>query len=185
MEQHLQKQLEVAESQHKGARQRREKHYHTPLGTIQLTRRMYGSLGGECLGEQALGLPADGWFKEVKELGCALGVSGEFAQVNRLLERWSGVKVSESTLANHVEAAGTALMAAEAKLEPEACCPLVSSVSAAAAPTLERPVFYIGADGLHTPMRGGGTSEAKVGVMFWASDYWHLSLTRSTVRHRE
>ena len=72
------------------------KRYHTPLGTLELTRRVYDP-DGDCLGEQALGLPPDGWFSSVKELGCALGVGSEFAHANRLLERWSGVVVSERT----------------------------------------------------------------------------------------
>jgi hypothetical protein len=186
VQQQLQTQLEAAETDYTGARQRRSKRYHTPLGTVELTRRVYGSQGGECLGEKALGLPADGWFSQVKELGCALGVGSEFANANRLLERWSGVSVSEHTLANHVEASGSELGAlVTATSEAEAVCPVVSSVSAAAAPPRERPVFYIGADGIHTPMRGGGTCEAKVGVMFWETDHWRLCPTRAIVKHRE
>lgn len=49
----------------------------------------------------------------------------------------------------------------------------------------KRPVFYIGADGTHTPMRQGGTREAKVGVMFWEADHLRLSKTRATVKHRK
>lgn len=185
LQQQLQAQLEAAEAEHSGARQRRSKRYHTPLGTVELTRRVYGSPSGECHGEKALGLPTDGWFSAVKELGCALGVGSEFSNANRLLERWSGVKLSERTLANHVEAAGTELITQAATNEAEAVCPGVSSVSAAAAPPPKRPVFYIGADGIHTPMRGGGTCEAKVGVMFWQQDHWRLCPTRSIVKRRE
>jgi len=184
LQQQLQRQLEQAEAEHSGARQRRGKRYHTPLGTLELTRRVYDP-DGDCLGEQALGLPPDGWFSSVKELGCALGVGSEFAHANRLLERWSGVVVSERTLANHVEASGTELIAITAASEAEPVCPVVSSVSAAGAPPRERPVFYVGADGIHTPMRGGGTSEAKVGVMFWEHDHLRLCPTRSIVKHRE
>ena len=180
----LQAQLEVAEASYSGARQRRSKRYHTPLGTIELSRRVYNE-GGACLGASALGLPADGWFSTVKELGCALGVGSEFANANRLLHRWSGVSVTERTLANHVEASGSELVAMATTHEVEAVCPVVSSVSAATTPARERPVFYIGADGIHTPMRGGGTCEAKVGVMFWEHDHWRLSPTRSIVKHRE
>ncbi|MDA0266327.1 MAG: ISKra4 family transposase [Cyanobacteria bacterium] len=185
LQQQLQAQLAAVEVKYTGARQRRSKRYHTPLGTINLSRRVYGSKGSECLGEKALGLPADGWFSQVKELGCALGVGSEFANANRLLERWSRVSVSEHTLANHVEQTGSELIAATALDSTTAVCPVVSSLSAAAAPPPERPVFYIGADGIHTPMRGGGTCEAKVGVMFWQRDHWRLCPTRSIVKHRE
>ena len=185
VQQQLQAQLEAAEAEFSGARQRRSKRYHTPLGTLELTRRVYGAQGGECLGAKTLGLPADGWFSSLKELGCALGVGSEFANANRLLERWSGVSVSERTLANHVEDSGSELIAMVATHDVEGVCPVVSSVSAAVVPPPERPVLYIGADGIHTPMRGGGTCEAKVGVLFWQQDHWRLCPTRSIVKHRE
>lgn len=181
----LQKQLEHVEATHQGARQKRSKRYQTPVGTIVLKRRVYGSCGGECLGAQGLGLPADGWFMGVKELSCALGVSNEFGNANRLLGRWSGVTVSEKTLANHVEGYGAQLIDAEASSELEAVCPVVTSVSAAATPQPERPVFYIGADGIHTPMRQGQTREAKVRVMFWHKDHLRLCKTRAMVRQPE
>lgn len=84
LQRQLQAHLEEAEASYAGARQRRPKRYHTPLGTIALTRRVYNE-GGECLGATALGLPIDGWFSAVKELGCAVGVGSEFANANRLL----------------------------------------------------------------------------------------------------
>ncbi|MBE9139242.1 hypothetical protein IQ254_18915 [Nodosilinea sp. LEGE 07088] len=59
---------------------------------------------------------------------------------------------------------------------------MVSSVSAVAAPPRERPVFYIGADSIPTPMRYIGTCEAKVGVRFWETDHWRLYPTRSVVK---
>jgi len=37
LQQQLQRQLEQAEAEHSGARQRRGKRYHTPLGTLELT----------------------------------------------------------------------------------------------------------------------------------------------------
>lgn len=181
----MQKQIEVAEAKHQGARQRRSKRYQTPVGTIELKRRVYGSCKGECLAEQEIGLPADGWFVGVKELSCALGVTSEFGNANRLLARWSGVQVSEKTFANHVEGYGAELAEAEASSEAEAVCPVVTSVSAAAAPQPERPVFYIGADGIHTPMRQGQTREAKVGVMFWQKEHLRLCKTRAMVRQPE
>ncbi|MEM9905681.1 MAG: hypothetical protein AAF921_11725 [Cyanobacteria bacterium P01_D01_bin.44] len=56
LQEQLQKQLEAAEAKYSGARQRRSKRYHTLVGSVELTRRIYSSKGGECLGEQALGL---------------------------------------------------------------------------------------------------------------------------------
>ena len=185
IQQQLQEQLESAESKHSGSRQRRSKHYHTPLGTITLTRRVYGSKGGQCLGDQSLELPSNGWFRSVEELSCGLGVTSEFAHANRLLTRWSGIELSEKTLANHVEQLGLELIESGVDAGGEGICPVVSSVSAATVPSPERPIFYVGADGIHTPMRQGGTQEAKVGVMFWASEHWQLSKTRAMIRQRE
>lgn len=185
IEQQLQAQLEAAESNYQGSSQRRAKVYQTPLGTIELTRRVYGRRSGKVRGEADLALPLDGWFTDVKELSCALGVSSEFANANRLLARWSRIQVSEKTLANHVERYGRDWLEAAAATPPVPVCPVVSSVSEATRAPLKRPVFYIGADGIHTPMRQGQTREAKVGVMFWDSDHLSLSKTRSIVKRRE
>lgn len=181
----LQGQIETTERQHRGARAKRRRHYQTPLGTVELTRRVYGSRGGPCYADEQLGLPSDGWFRSVQELSSALGVGSEFGNANRLLHRWSGVKVSEKTLANHVEAYGSALVEAEAEVPVKGACPVRSSLSAATTAPPQRPVFYIGADGIHTPMRTGGTSEAKVGVMFWDADHLRVAKTRAIVKTRE
>jgi len=185
IEYQLQQQLEAAESNYQGSSQRRTKFYQTPLGTIKLNRRVYGRQHGECRGEKVLSLPPDGWFANVKELSCALGVSSEFAHANHLFEQWSGIKVSEKTLSNHVERYGREWVEATAAVTPPPVCPILSSVTEATTEPSKRPIFYIGADGIHTPMRQGGTREAKVGVMFWETDHLRLSKTRAIVKHRE
>ena len=184
LESELQQRIETIERGHSGARAKRTRRYQTPLGTVKLARRVYASQG-ICHADDALGLPADGWFRSVKELSCALGVGSEFGNANRLLQRWSSISVSEKTLANHVEAYGSALVEAEAEAETEGACPIRSSLSVAATPPPERPVLYIGADGIHTPMRQGGTCEAKVGVMFWEADHLRVAKTRAIVKQRE
>jgi hypothetical protein len=155
LQQQMQERVEAIESKYQGSRQKRSRRYQTPLGTIKLKRRVYGSKGGECRVDEEMGLPPDGWFRSMQELASALGVSSEFGNANQLLERWTGVSVSEKTLANHVESYGAQLDEMEAAQTPEAICPVVSSVSAAVVPPSERPVFYIEADGIHTPMRQG------------------------------
>lgn len=181
----LQEQIERLEAGRKGARARRTRRYQTPLGTVELSRRAYGAKASVCHADEPLGLPIDGWFRSVQELSSALGVGSEFGNANRLLHRWSGVSVSEKTLANHVEAYGTALVEAEAAVPVEGACPIRSSLSTAATAPPKRPVFYIGADGIHTPMRTGGTAEAKVGVMFWEADHLRIAKTRAIVKARE
>jgi hypothetical protein len=151
LETQLQAQVEAVEAQHQGARQRRTRYYQTPLGRILLKRRIYGSRAGKCWADEQLELPADGWMRTVKELATALGVSSEFAHANRLLQHWSGVAVSEKTLANHVERYGEQLQQQEAAQPPQAVCPIASTLTQAVCPKPERPVLYIGADGIHTP----------------------------------
>ncbi len=186
LEVQLQEQIEAVEQSCVGARQKRCRCYQSPLGSLSLSRRVYAD--NACPADEQLGLPGDGWFRSVKELSCALGVGSEFGNANRLLHQWSGIEVSEKTLANHVEGYGEQLFEAEAaELETlsEAACPVRSSLSTAAQRAPKRPVFYIGADGIHTPMRQGRTCEAKVGVMFWDSDHLRLSNTRAMVKHRD
>jgi len=186
LEHQLQAQIGQVESKYRGARQRRPRQYQTPLGSIELTRRVYDSpTPGDCRVDKELGLPADGWFSQPKELASALGVSSEFANANRLFERWSGVKVSEKTFANHVERYGSELMKAQQASSVDGVCPVVSSVTQATVATPERPVFYIGADGIHTPLRQGKTREAKVGVMFWEADHLRVSPTRNILKRRD
>lgn len=185
LERQLQQQIETSESGYSGARSKRTRRYQTPVGTVGLTRRVYESDESGCRVDEALGLPSDGWFRSVQELASGLGVGSEFGNANRLLHRWSGVSVSEKTLANHVESYGEQLVAAEAAVMPEGACPLRSSLSSAASAPPQRPVFYVGADGIHTPMRQGGTSEAKVGVMFWAAEHLRIAPTRAIIKKRE
>jgi hypothetical protein len=110
----LQQQVEALERGQPESRPKRTRRYQTPLGTIELTRRAYGGQSGGCLVDNLMGLPTDGWFRQVQELSCALGVGSEFGNANRLLHQWSGVSLSEKTLANHVEGYGIALVEAEA-----------------------------------------------------------------------
>ncbi|MBE9077577.1 ISKra4 family transposase [Romeria aff. gracilis LEGE 07310] len=184
LQRQLQEQIEHTERGHLGARAKRARRYQTPLGTVELSRRVYNA-GSICHADEQLGLPADGWFRSVQELSSALGVGSEFGNANRLLQRWSGVSVSEKTLANHVEAYGSTLVEAEAQIAVEGACPIRSSLSTAATALPKRPIFYIGADGIHTPMRQGGTCEAKVGVLFWDADHLRVAKTRAIVKARE
>lgn len=185
LEQQLQRQIEKCEAKYDGAHHKRSRRYQSPLGTIELSRRVYGRVQGTCRADHELGLPADGWFISVKELSSALGVSSEFAHANALLQRWSGIDITTRTLANHVEDYGQQLIDWQESQTLEAICPIASSLSCAAIPAQEQPVFYIGADGIHTPMQQGSTCEAKVGVMFWAHHHWRLSQTRCAITQRE
>lgn len=186
IEQQLQRQVEAVEARHGGAYQRRAHQYQSPLGPLKLTRRVYRSESGwVCRADEVLGLPADGWFRSVKELASALGVSSDFAHATNLLARWSGVSVSDKSVANHVESYGEQLAQIETLAPLSAVCPVISSVSAASCPVPERPVLYIGADGIHTPLKQSATREAKVGVLFWQSEHRRLSAQRKGIRARE
>jgi len=84
------------------------------VGTVGLTRRVYDSDEGGCRVNRGLGLPRDGWFRIVREFASALGVGCEFGNANRLRHHWSGILVSEKTLANPVEGDGQDLVSAPA-----------------------------------------------------------------------
>ncbi|MEM7770880.1 MAG: ISKra4 family transposase [Cyanobacteria bacterium P01_A01_bin.37] len=187
LESQLQQKIEQVEASHDGAHQRRARHYQSPLGRLTLKRRAYWQDGHwQCWADTVLGLPDDGWFRSVKELSSALGVSTDFAHATQLLERWSGVRVSERSVANHVESYGNQLIETEAQHPAHAVCPVLSSVIDAACPTAsEPPILYIGADGIHTPLKHGKTQEAKVGVLFWQHEHRQLSSSRRDIRERD
>ena len=184
--QQIQQQIESVEATYCGSHQRRERRYHSPFGTLSLTRRAYWQDGKWCCrADEVLGLPSDGWFRSVKELTGALGVSNDFSHARHLLERWSHVQVSARSVANHVEAEGEQLIAYESQQESAPVCTIRSSVSEAVQREPEREVLYIGADGIHTPLKGGHTQEAKVGVLFWQSEHRQLCPTRRDIRRRD
>jgi hypothetical protein len=91
----------------------------------------------------------------------------------------------EKILANHVKGYGGDLVEAEAGPIVEGVCSVMSNVSQAAMVQPQRPIFYVGADGIHTPLIQEGSREAKVGVMFWESDYLRLCPTQSVVQRRD
>jgi hypothetical protein len=60
-----------------------------------------------------LGLPQEKWLAPVLELACALGVSSEFPNAHKLFQQWTGIELTEKTLANQVEATGNQLQVIE------------------------------------------------------------------------
>jgi hypothetical protein len=75
----VQQKIEEKEAQYQGARTKREKKYYTPLGEIQVKRRVYSTPNGlEIKVDRALGLPREKWFPQVLELACALGINIDY-----------------------------------------------------------------------------------------------------------
>ena len=187
LEMKLQQTIQSIENGRPHSHRKRTHRYYTPFGVIHLTRRFYRSEAGPiCWADDILKLPSTGWFASVQELASGLGVSSEFPNATRLFQRWSGIDLSEKSLANQVEACGEVLEQLNRTQEVPPVTPITSSVSEAAQPTPAKPVVYVGADGIHTPMKGPqSTLEAKVGVIFWQSDHWQISHNRSLIRARE
>lgn len=185
---HLQSQIEAFEATFKGAKQKRAKRFQTPVGTIQLVRRVYLENGHYvCKVDALLGLPAEGWFRQVEKLASALGVTVEFAHACTLLNEITGIELSDHGLANRVEALGH-LFKEQAQAEPaQEVYPLDSALFQRVGPShVLRPTVYVGADGIHVPLnRGQGTKEAKVGVVFWEADHVKVSAKRKEIRRRE
>lgn len=183
----LQEKIHQIELQHSGCRQIRTHRYHTPLGTIELKRRIYDTAQGrECIADKVLGLPQTPWLPAVLELASALGVGSEFPTAQNLFERWSGVALREKTLANQVEAAGERLQNSEFDQAPGETAALDSVLSQAILCVKPKPRVYVGVDGVMTPLnQAQGYKEALVGVLFKESDHWRVSPKRAEIRTRQ
>jgi hypothetical protein len=181
----VQARIEETETQYQSPRTSREKRYYTPLGEMVVKRRAYvTSEGVKVKVDEELGLPKDKWLPMVLELACALGVSSEFPNSHRLFQKWTGLDVTEKTLANQVEHTGNQLQSQEFnllnKLEP--ITQFNSTLSIKENPDL----LYVGVDGVMTPLnQKQGYKEAKVGVIFWSKDHQKVSKKRGIIRQRE
>ena len=184
----LQAQIAALEATFTGARQKRLKQFHTPVGTIELTRRAYLVDGHYvCQVDALLGLPHSGWFAQPEELACVLGVTTEFAHASELLAKTTGIDVSDHGLANRVEALGQ-LVHDLAQAEPtQDVYPLDSALHRTVCrKQLPRSIVYVGVDGIHVPLnQGQGCKEAKVGVVFWEANHVNVSPKRKEIRHKE
>jgi len=184
----LQTQIAALEMRFTGARQKRSKRFHTPVGTIELVRRAYLENGHYvCKADTLLGLPESGWFVQAEELACVLGVSAEFIHACELLAKTTGIELSDHGLANRVEALGQ-LVHEDAQAEPtQAVYPLDSALQRAVCRRqMPRSIVYVGVDGIHVPLnRAQGCKEAKVGVIFWEADHVKVSPKRKEVRRKE
>jgi hypothetical protein len=109
----VQEKIEEIEAQYQGARTKRKKRYYTPLGEMILWRRVYPEEDGyQVKVDLELGLPKEKWLPPVLELACALGVSSEFPNAHKLFQQWTGIELTEKTLAISVEATGNKLQVA-------------------------------------------------------------------------
>jgi hypothetical protein len=110
----VQARVDQKESQYQSPRTKRKKRYYTPLGEIVVKRRAYITADGiKVKVDEELGLPKNKWLPMVLELACALGVSSEFTNSHRLFQRWTGLEITEKTLANQVEQTGNQLQTQE------------------------------------------------------------------------
>ena len=113
-----------------------------------------------------------------------MGVSSEFPNAHKLFKQWTGIEITEKTLANQVEAAGQRLQEAEKAREIGKVQPRENSST-----TLEREKperLYVGVDGVMTPLNQQlGYKEAKVGGIFWSKDHQKIKGKRGVIRQRE
>lgn len=181
----IQAQIEQTEADYQGARSKRQKRYYTPLGEMVIQRRVYPTeLGLKVKVDQQLALPEEKWLPQVLELACALGVSSEFPNAHQLFVQWTGISITEKTLANQVETTGNLLPDLELELEQESI-PTTQSSSTFSTGSPEE-LLYIGVDGVMTPLnKNQGYKEAKVGVIFWSKDHQKTPHQRGKIRKRE
>ena len=144
----VQEKIEDTEAQYLGTRTKRRKRYYTPLGEMVVWRRVYPSPDGyQVKADLELGLPSCKWLPQVLELACALGVTSEFPNAHKLFQQWTGIELTEKTLANQVEAAGLGLQEAEDVGEIKSGQHTENSNP----PVTEKPEkLYVGVDGVMT-----------------------------------
>ena len=182
----VQAKIDQIEAQYQSPRTKREKRYYTPLGEMVVKRRAYVTPDGlKIKVDQELGLPKNKWLSVILELASALGVSSEFPNAHKLFQRWTGIKLTEKTLANQVEKIGNQLQIQEfnppSKSEEITKFESISSIP-------EKPdLLYVGVDGVMTPLnQKQGYKEAKVGVIFWGKDHQKVKKRkRGIIRQRE
>lgn len=182
-----QERIEQFESERIGSRKILHKHYHTPLGSIELRRRSYDTAEGlRVLADEVLGLPEDAWLPEVLELMSALGVGSEFPNAHRLFKRLTGIEACEKTVANQVEQCGRELKGTESARPTPDIAPRDSALAKVVTFPKAKPRVYVEADGILTPMnKGQGYREARVGVVFKESERLQLCSTRAEIRRKE
>ncbi|MBD2016138.1 ISKra4 family transposase [Microcoleus sp. FACHB-53] len=181
----VQEKIEEIETQYQGARTKRKKRYYTLLGEMVLKRRVYPEEDGyQVKVDLELGLPKEKWLPPVLELACALGVSSEFPNAHKLFQQWTGIKLTEKTLAIRVEATGNQLLLVEESRLPEQD---KESEADSLTPDIERKErIYVGVDGVMTPLnQKQGYKEAKVGVIFWEKHHQKSQGQRGMIRQRE
>ena len=181
----VQARIDEKEQQYQSPRTKRKKRYYTPLGEITLKRRAYVTADGlQTLVDEELGLPKDKWLPMVLELGCALGVTSEFPNSHRLFQRWTGITLTEKTLANQVEQTGNQLQTQEFKKSK--ISRTVSQFEVTNTLTEKASLLYVGVDGVMTPLnQKQGYKEAKLGVIFWSKDHQKIKGKRGKIRHRD
>lgn len=181
----VQARIEEKEQLYSTPRTKWQKRYFTPLGEMSLKRRVYQTSDGlRVKVDEELGLPKDKWLPIVLELACALGVSSEFPNAHQLFQRWTGIELTEKTLANQVEKTGNKLQTQEFDFSKEQ---ETKAQSESTNKSEKKPdLLYVGVDGVMTPLnQKQGYKEAKVGVIFWGKDHQKVNGKRGVIRQRE
>jgi hypothetical protein len=181
----VQAQIEKTETQYQSPRTKREKRYYTPLGEMVVKRRAYvTSKGLKVKVDEELGLPEDKWLPLVLELACALGLNSEFPNSHQLFQRWTGLDLTEKTLANQVEKTGNQLQTQEFNSTENS--ETEGQFKPKSKSQEEPDLLYVGVDGVMTPLnQKQGYKEAKVGVIFWNKDHQKVKGKRGVIRQRE
>jgi len=149
-------------------------------------RRAYSTPDGiKIKVDEELKLPKNKWLPVVLELACVLGVSSEFPNAHKLFKKWTGIEITEKTLALQVEAVGLLLQETEFKevinLEEQN----LKEEKNLSDQTQER--LYVGVDGVMTPLnQKQGYKEALIRCNFLGKrPSKMLCGKRGLIRHRE
>ena len=104
---------------------------------------------------------------------------------HKLFQQWTGIELTEKTLANQVEGKGLQLQLVEESCIGWQCQPPDEEEDAPKMETHKERI-YVGVDGVMTPLnQKQGYKEAKVGVIFWSKDHQKIQGKRGKIRQRE
>ena len=112
------------------------------------------------------------------------GLVVNFRSSHQLFQRWTGIELTEKTLANQVEKTGNKLQTKEFDFSKEQ---ETKAQSESTNKSQKKPdLLYVGVDGVMTPLnQKQGYKEAKVGVIFWGKDHQKVNGKRGVIRQRE
>jgi hypothetical protein len=120
-----------------------------------------------------------------EELGSIFEIQDSFERGKKVFEKFTGNKLSTPTIQSQVEKIGIEIsekIKEQSKEAEKVILPAQGILNKYTKNNSEnKEILYVGVDGTGVPMKGGGTKEAKVGIVFKEKDIWRLSEKRKEI----